>query len=135
VELERGMPDGGEIRLENEGAELPDQLPGDLVLRLRTEEHRRFKRRGDDLSYQLSISLLESLVGFRKEIEHLDGHKVAIERSEVTPPGTVLQVRNEGMPMHNTPSLHGTLYVEVQIRFPKDLTEDQKEGIRKILKK
>ncbi len=79
-------------RLENEGVELAEHIPGDLVFRIRTEPHKKFTRRGHDLAHQMSISLLEALVGFKREIEHLDGHKVVVERTEVTPPGIWLSV-------------------------------------------
>lgn len=38
--------------------------------------HPIFERRGDDLYTNVTISLVESLVGFDMDITHLDGHKV-----------------------------------------------------------
>lgn len=38
--------------------------------------HPIFERRGDDLYTNVTISLVESLVGFEMDITHLDGHKV-----------------------------------------------------------
>ena len=35
-----------------------------------------FERRGDDLYTNVTISLVEALVGFEMVIAHLDGHKV-----------------------------------------------------------
>lgn len=35
-----------------------------------------FERRGDDLYTNVTISLVEALVGFEMDIVHLDGHKV-----------------------------------------------------------
>ena len=43
-------------------------------------------------------------MGFKKELVHLDGHTVLIERSEVTPPGYVMTIAEEGMPVHTSPS-------------------------------
>ena len=36
-----------------------------------------------DLYTNVTISLVDALNGFRLEIEHLDGHKVEIERQKV----------------------------------------------------
>lgn len=36
-----------------------------------------FERRGDDLYTNVTISLVEALVGFEMDIVHLDGHKVS----------------------------------------------------------
>lgn len=38
--------------------------------------HPLFERRGDDLYTNVTISLVEALVGFEMDIVHLDGHKV-----------------------------------------------------------
>lgn len=38
--------------------------------------HRIFERRGDDLYTNVTVSLVEALVGFEMDITHLDGHKV-----------------------------------------------------------
>lgn len=39
--------------------------------------HSIFERRGDDLYTNVTISLVEALVGFEMDIAHLDGHKVS----------------------------------------------------------
>lgn len=41
-----------------------------------TFRHSLFERRGDDLYTNVTISLVEALVGFEMDIVHLDGHKV-----------------------------------------------------------
>lgn len=38
-----------------------------------------FERRGDDLYTNITISLVEALVGFEMDVVHLDGHKVPDE--------------------------------------------------------
>lgn len=40
-----------------------------------------FERRGDDLYTNVTISLVEALVGFDMDIVHLDGHKVKVMKS------------------------------------------------------
>lgn len=37
-----------------------------------------FERRGDDLYTNVTITLVEALVGFEMYIPHLDGHKASI---------------------------------------------------------
>jgi len=70
-----------------ESWEHPDYLPGDLIFKIKTADHPRFVRKGDDLHMNITISLLQALVGFRKTFKHLDGHVVTIARAEVTKPG------------------------------------------------
>ena len=38
--------------------------------------HDSFKRKGDDLYTNVTITLLDALNGFEMDIPHLDGHKV-----------------------------------------------------------
>jgi len=133
VTIERGMQDGEKITFSQQADEAPDTTPGDLVFRLVTVPHKRFVRKGDDLHYPLTITLLEALVGFSKKIKHLDGHLVEIKREEVTKPGQVITIDDEGMPNHSYPSQTGKLLVEVTVKFPATVTEDQKEGFKKLL--
>lgn len=93
--------------------------------------HPLFERRGDDLYTNLTIALVDALTGFTMEIEHLDGHKVVIERSKVTWPGARIAKKNEGMPNYENNNVRGTLFITFDVNFPKgELTEDDKTGTR-----
>lgn len=48
-----------------------------MIFTLFCSRHPIFERRGDDLYTNVTISLVESLVGFDMDITHLDGHKVS----------------------------------------------------------
>ncbi|EFA77749.1 heat shock protein DnaJ family protein [Heterostelium album PN500] len=126
VEIERGMSEGQTIKLEGMGEEAPDTTPGDVIFRIVQIPHKDFSRSGDNLHYKMSISLLEALTGFDKEIEHLDKHKVRVQRKEVTRPGFILQIPNEGMPHHDFASQTGNLFIEFTVIFPTTITEEQK---------
>jgi DnaJ-class molecular chaperone len=70
--------------------------------------------------------LKEALLGFEKEIPHLDGHSVTIAKDGVIQPGDIIKIRGEGMPIHQS-SDQGDMYVKIEIVFPTELTEKQKE--------
>lgn len=133
VAVERGMLDGEKIVFSQQADESPDSTPGDLIFKVVTAPHKRFVRSGDNLHFSLTISLLEALVGFSKKIKHLDGHTVDVIRTEVTRPGQVITIQGEGMPQHNFPSQTGDLHIEITVKFPASLTEEQKEGFKKLL--
>lgn len=86
-----------------------------------------FTRNNDDLNSEIFISLKEALLGFKREIKHLDEHLVPVERNSVTQPGFVIKINGEGMPKHQR-SEKGDLYVKVNVLMPNDLTEMQKES-------
>lgn len=129
--VERGMPDGHAIVFEQHNDEAPDTIPGDVIFKIRTVPHKRFQREGNNLHMKLTITLLEALVGFSKNVTHLDGHTVVIARSEVSKPGEVLIIEGEGMPYFNSPHDAGNLFVELNFKMPPSLTEEQKEQCRK----
>jgi len=132
VYIERGMPDGFEIKSVEDADEAPERTPGDLIFKLFTVPHKRFTRKGNDLHMQYTISLLQALIGFTKTFNHLDGHEVKVERTEITPPGYVLKLSGEGMPVHDSPDINGDLYITFVIQFPDKLTENQKEQVVKL---
>lgn len=133
AEVERGMPDGHQLVFERMSEQSPDTTPGDVILKLRTKKHSRFERRGNDLLHTMTISLKEALLGFTKEIPHLDKHFVEVKRDTVTYPGQTITIRGEGMPVHNYPSEKGDLEITFVINFPKKLSKEQKEEIKKLL--
>lgn len=98
-----------------------------MVFEVIEMKHSRFERRNNDLYTTLSLTLEEALLGFSKEIEHLDDHVVTIEKSRVTQPGEVEVLKGEGMPLHNDPSTFGDMFVEYKIDIPEVFTDAQIE--------
>ncbi|XP_076749714.1 dnaJ heat shock protein family member shriveled [Xylocopa sonorina] len=134
VEVEPGMVDGQETIFTAEGEPHLDGEPGDLILKIRTQPHPVFERIGNDLYTNVTISMQDALIGFKIEIEHLDGHKVTILRDKVTKPGARIKKKGEGMPYYENNNRYGTLYVTFDIVFPEtDFTEAQKEEIKNLL--
>lgn len=57
VEIETGMVDGQKTLFVAEGEPHMDGDPGDLEIKIRTQPHKRFERKGDDLYTNITISL------------------------------------------------------------------------------
>lgn len=134
IEIEQGMQDGQEAKFSGEGEPHIDGEPGDLILKIRTAPHQRFERRGDDLYTNVTISLQDALVGFTMEIDHLDGHKVSIEREKIMAPGGRIRKNGEGMPNYENNNLRGTLYITFDVEFPKTPFSDaEEEDIKNLL--
>ncbi|KAF0297694.1 DnaJ shv [Amphibalanus amphitrite] len=134
VEVEQGMKDGQEQRFVAEGEPHVDGDPGDLIFKIQTRPHPRFERRGDDLYTNVTVSLSDALTGFDMEIEHLDGHKVRVQREKVTWPGARIRKKGEGMPNYENNNLFGTMYITIDVDFPKkEFSEEEKENLRDII--
>lgn len=72
----------------------PDTVTGDIVFVLQQKDHPKFKRKGDDLFVEHTLSLTEALCGFQFVLTHLDNRQLLIKSNpgEVIKPGMKLLV-------------------------------------------
>lgn len=134
VDIEKGANDGKRYTFTGESDEFPDVDPGDIIIELMQEKHKKFVRKGADLVYNAEITLLEALTGFKLVIEHLDKRKVIIENKpgDIIKPGMLKTVPDLGMPFYEKNFEHGNLYLNFNITFPTALDNAQKEQIEKV---
>lgn len=66
------------------------------------------------------------MLGFKKEIRHLDDRLIDIIRAEPTSNGFVQKLNGEGMPKYKFSSESGDLYVRINIQFPQKLSNEQR---------
>jgi len=138
VFVDKGMSEGQRITFSGEGDQAPGITPGDIVVILKLKQDDTiFERSGEDLIMAKKINLLESLIGFEFTINHLDDRVVVIKTKpgEVTTPGQVRVIPNEGMPRHKNPFIKGNLYIKFNIEFPASfsLNPSQIEHLEKAL--
>jgi len=87
VHIPKGAPDQHKINFSEKADEIPDGEAGDVVFVLNEQPHAEFKRHGDDLYIERSISLTEALCGFKMELKALDGRTLIISSA----PGEVIR--------------------------------------------
>ena len=88
-----------------------NQRTGDVVIKVETVPHPSFERSNNDLKTTIKITLKQALLGFEKEITHLEGRKVKLSKNKITRPGEVEKLKGEGMPVYNSPSDRGDLII------------------------
>ena len=128
--VERGAPEGHEVRFEMEADQNPDNIPGDVILSIIGKPDDVFTRKGNDLFMRLEITLKEALLGFSKTFTHMDNRQVPIEANGITQHGTIRKIANEGMPVLGGGK--GDLYVTIEFISPKSLTEEQEKVIEEL---
>ncbi|XP_057534995.1 dnaJ protein homolog ANJ1 [Amaranthus tricolor] len=135
VVVEKGMQHGQKITFPGEADEAPDTVTGDIVFVLQLKEHPKFKRKGEDLFYEHTLSLTEALCGFRFVLNHLDGRQLLIKSNpgEVIKPDQFKAIDDEGMPIHQRPFMKGKLYIHFTVEFPDSLNPDQVKALETIL--
>ncbi|EJF64934.1 DnaJ-domain-containing protein [Dichomitus squalens LYAD-421 SS1] len=130
LEVPKGAPEGHEVVFEGEADESPDWEPGDVVIRIRSKKERGgWRRKESGLYWKETISIEEALLGFERNLTHLDGHIIELQRHGVTQPGYVQTIKGEGMPIFDTPSEHGDLYVEYNVVLPTEISPETKKRL------
>lgn len=133
VDVLPGMKDGDTIKFDQVADEAVGHTPGDLIFTIRQIPDTFFQRKGDDLHVSMDITLQESLIGFEKIFEHLDGHKVTVRKDSVTYCTEVMKVSGEGMPRRGNKNSRGDLYITLHIQFPHKLSDKQKDLIKQAM--
>ncbi|KAA1467490.1 DnaJ-domain-containing protein [Dentipellis sp. KUC8613] len=129
LEVPKGAPEGHEVVFEGEGDESPDWEPGDVVLRIRSRAQKGgWRRKESSLYWKETIGVDEALLGFERNLTHLDGRTIQLVRKGVTQPGFVQTIKGEGMP-HFEQSTHGDLFVEYNVVLPTQLSTDTRRHL------
>ncbi|GFN34713.1 molecular chaperone DnaJ [Tepidimicrobium xylanilyticum] len=133
VKVPAGVDTGSVISIRGEGEAGENGGPsGDLFIYINVKEHEIFKRKGNDIYLTIPISFTDAALGAEIEIPTLEGTET-FTIPEGTQPGTRFKLRNKGVP--NVKGIgKGDLYVKVEVKVPKKLTERQKELLREFAK-
>lgn len=96
---------------------------GEVILKVQTVPHKTFERDNNDLKTTVVITLKQALLGFEKELTHLDNRIVKLNRKgKITKPGEIEKIRGEGMPVYEASSDKGDLIITYQVEMPKRLS-------------
>lgn len=129
-----GVDTGQTIRIEKKGdAGKRGAGAGDLYVRVFVKKHPLFKRKGDDLYFNLPISFSQAALGDEVEITTLEKKKLLLKVPQGTQAGRILRISGKGIP-HFSSWGRGDLYVELNIETPKRVTRKQKDLLKQLKK-
>ncbi|RAV29855.1 molecular chaperone DnaJ [Sinomicrobium soli] len=132
IKIPAGVADGMQLKVTGKGNEAPGNgISGDLLVVISETEHATLKREGDNLHYDLYISVPEAVLGTSKEIDAVTG-KVRIKLEAGIQSGKILRLRGKGIPSINGYG-SGDLLVHVNVWTPKTLNREQKEFFEQML--
>ncbi|MBO4444897.1 MAG: molecular chaperone DnaJ [Bacteroidaceae bacterium] len=104
--------------------------PGDLYIQIVEEEDKELIRDGNDLVYNLMISVPTAVLGGQVDIPTVTG-KVRMTIDPGTQPGKVMRLRGKGLPSINGYGT-GDLLVRITIYIPETLTREEKTAFEKM---
>jgi molecular chaperone DnaJ len=126
VKIPAGVVDGMQLKVSGKGNDAPGNgIAGDLLVAIQEEDHATLKREGDNLHYDMYVSLPDAVLGTSKEIDTVTG-KVRIKIDSGVQSGKILRLRGKGIPSINGYG-KGDLLVHVNVWTPKSLNKEQKE--------
>ncbi|GAX80192.1 hypothetical protein CEUSTIGMA_g7630.t1 [Chlamydomonas eustigma] len=124
IDVKPGLPTGTRFVFEREGNITPKKQPGPVVFILKPLQHSLFQRRGPDLVRKVTLPLYQALCGAAVEIPTLDKRVLNVPIADIVKPGFRTVIVGEGMPKPGGGK--GDLILEVDLKFPMELTEQQK---------
>ncbi len=103
---------------------------GDLLVVIDEEEHPDLIREGNDLIYNMFISIPDAILGTHVEVPTVDNNvKIKIEPG--TQPGKILRLRGKGLPEVNGYG-RGDLLVNVNVWIPKSINKEELKVFEKF---
>ncbi len=131
VDIPAGIEDGMRIRLSGQGEVGPGGgAAGDLYVEVVEQRHETFTREGADLHCTVQLPMTAAALGTDLVLVTLDGEE-KLEIRAGTQSGTVLTLRGKGVPRLRSSS-RGDLHVQVDVRVPTRLDEEQERLLREL---
>ncbi len=132
ITIPAGVANGQVIKLKGYGGEGVNGGPkGDLLITFVIADDPIFKRVGDNLYVDAEIDLYTAILGGEKEVDTLKG-KVKMKVKPGTQSGTKARLKGQGFPVYKKDGQFGNLIVTYSVSIPTNLTDEQKELLRKI---
>ncbi len=130
VKIPKGIRDGEKLRIQGKGnAGRFGGEPGDIYIKVKLIPHPLFEVNGNDVIYQLPISVFDAILGKEVEVPTLDG-KISLRIPPGTDSGTKLRVKEKGLPDRN--GRMGDMFVQIKIMVPKNLSEEEKKDFERL---
>jgi molecular chaperone DnaJ len=131
VRIPAGVAEGMQLSVSGKGNDARrGGINGDLLVIIEEEGHPDLIRDGNDLLYNLYVTVTQASIGAQVEIPTLDG-RVKIKIEPGTQPGKILRLRGKGVPEVNTYG-KGDLLVSINVWIPKTLTRDERKILEKL---
>ena len=126
IKIPPGVNNGDQVRYDN----ILDG--GTLIIEFVILPDLRFDRQGNDLYSNLSISVLDLIVGTKKEFTTITGSKVEITINPNTQPSQHIRLRGLGMPLNTNNGDYGDQILLLKPYIPDNMPNDIIESIKRF---
>ncbi|MCU4173652.1 molecular chaperone DnaJ [Carboxylicivirga sp. N1Y90] len=131
LNIPAGVEEGMQLSVSGKGnAARRGGINGDLLVLIEEEKHPELIRDGNNLIYNLNVSVPDAILGKAVEIPTVEG-RVKVKIDPGTQPGKVLRLRGKGLPEVNGYG-RGDLLVHIQVFIPKNINKDERKVVEKL---
>ena len=131
VKIPKGVKTGSKVRIEKEGNKgLNGGKDGDLYLNITVNEHPYYNFDGLDILCTLPVTPYEAALGTEVKIPVSDG-SINVKIPAGTSSGQKLKITSQGLE-NKTKTKRGDIIITVQIKFPKNISEEEKALYEKL---
>tara|TARA_B100001113_G_scaffold349066_1_gene343906 strand:- start:791 stop:1648 length:858 start_codon:yes stop_codon:yes gene_type:complete len=128
VKIPAGVQHGVTFKFPKMGDDSIANMPrGDLLVVMSVLDSDGYTRKGNDLYTEKTIDCFEAVRGTEIELRTLNDKIIKVKVPSGTQPGTLLQVKSQGMPVHKTLNIRGNLYVKIHVLIPQLSAQDLKK--------
>ncbi|MCR4561641.1 MAG: molecular chaperone DnaJ [Bacilli bacterium] len=131
IKIPAGISSGQQIRISGKGGRgINGGENGDLYIEVNVAPHRLFRREGNDIHINQTLSFVDCALGCKVNIETVYG-SMEVEIPAGTQPGGTLKVRGSGVKDMRS-GRPGDEYIHVIVETPTNLSKTQKELLEKF---
>lgn len=131
INIPAGVSDGMQLSMAGKGNAAPNGgIPGDLIILIEELPHETLKREGNNVVYDLHLSLIDAALGISAEVPTIDG-KAKIKIDPGTQSGKLLRLKGKGIPEINS-YRRGDEIIHVNIWTPKVLNAEERSILEKL---
>ncbi len=128
VKIPAGVQHGITFRYKGMGDDSITNVPrGDLMVQMSVLDSDGYTREGNDLYTEKTISCFDAIRGCELQLQTLTDSIIKVQVPAGTQPGTLINCKGQGMPIHKTLNIRGNLYVKIIVIIPQLSAKDLKK--------
>ena len=135
IDIPKGVYEGMQMKAGGKGNFIRNGINGNLLIIFLEKQSDIFVRNGQDLIYNLNISMLDAILGTKVDIPTIE------EDVMVNIPGGIqnnksLRLNGKGLPAQNghPQNKNGNIYIKVNVIVPTDISDGEKTILEKLKK-
>ena len=132
VKIPAGVEDGSRLRLSGEGEAGTRGGPaGDVYIDITVKEHDLFDREGDDLIYEMPVSIVQAALGAELDVPTIEQQPAKLKVPAGSQSGATFRLKNRGI-AHLRGGGRGDQLVKLRVVTPESLTKRQRELLEQL---